>query len=396
MNPFLAGPTEFRSVFVDAPVAMALVGIGRDNAGRYLAVNTMFCEQLQRTEAELLTLTVGEVTHPDDIAATHAAMIAFAQNADDRYAITKRHVRADGSSLWVEATATLVRDEDGTVRYAVAHVVDIDERMKATELVRERDLEVARLGALESQHRLELELQHARRMESLGRIAAGVAHDFNNLLGVIFNFLAVVRTQVADNGPVLEDLDHIRTAAESAANITRRLMLFGRQDETPSAEIDVNAAIHEVVVLLRAAADHCTIVENPEPLGAMVVIERGEFEQVLLNLLMNALDVTSPGGCVAIATRVVSEGALNSVEISVIDSGRGMSAEDQQLAFEPFYTTKPPSEGTGLGLSTVAGIVQRAKGTVAIESELGGGTTVVVKLPLAGDIARPQALKAAG
>ena len=382
-GPF-AGPADFRAAFLDAPVAMALVGMRREDAGRYLAVNRMFCEQLLRTEAELLAMTVNDVTYAGDAEHTDAAMRLFTTDGTGRYDITKRHVRSDGTLLWVEATATFVRDADGVARYAVAHVVNVDERMQAFAAIQERDAEVARLTALETHQRLELELQDARRMESLGRIAAGVAHDFNNLVGVILNFATVAKAQSRANAALLEDLDHICEAAESAATISRRLLQFANVGNDERSQIDVVPLIQPVVDLVRVSAPHCEFEVSVACVSALVEISHHEFEQAFLNVLLNARDSITGTGRIAIDVRTGVGVSLDEcLDISITDNGCGMVAEDRDRAFEPFFTTKPPTEGTGLGLAVVLGIVQSVGGAVMLESVPSKGTVVRLRLPCA-------------
>ena len=240
-------------------------------------------------------------------------------------------------------------------------------------------------------HRLEAELDQARRLESLGRLSAGVAHDFNNLIGVILNHASVVaKTARRRPTPASHDVARIQRAAEQAADVTRKLLIFGRGDGVAPVVFDLNDLVEEVTELvgrsfqddvnvrLRLSADHCPI-----------RVDRGQIEQLVTNLLVNARDALVDGGTVIVsthidlsATQADSDAPVQRVVLTVADDGVGMPPDALQRVFEPFFTTKPAGQGTGLGLATVHTIATRAGGQVAIKSEETVGTTVCVRLPI--------------
>jgi CheY-like chemotaxis protein len=222
----------------------------------------------------------------------------------------------------------------------------------------------------------------AQRLESLGHLAGGIAHDFNNLLGVIINYATLVARQVSD--PVVSaDVAEIRAAAERGAGLTRQLLTFARRDVVHPEQLDVSSVVHSMASLFeRTLGEH---IDLRLDLGAQPVValcDRTQFEQILLNLAINARDAMTEGGVLGISVRCAEPG-VSPVLLTVTDGGHGMSAEVLAHAFEPFFTTKPRGHGTGLGLASVYGIVTQNGGQISLESVPGEGTTVTVRLPSA-------------
>jgi signal transduction histidine kinase/CheY-like chemotaxis protein len=242
--------------------------------------------------------------------------------------------------------------------------------------------------------RLEHQLAQSQRLEGLGQLAGGVAHDFNNLLAVILNYTEFVRDALPDDSAVREDLEEIRRAAERAAGLTRRLLIFARREDTKPEVLDLNGVVAGLEALLRRTiGEHIELVTVLAPDLPSVAADHGQLDQVLINLAINARDAMPAGGRIVIETAqaVVDEEYARSephvvpgryVRITVSDTGEGMSPEVAARALEPFFTTKPPGQGTGLGLATVYGIVTKAGGNVRIYSEQGHGTLVAVQLPV--------------
>jgi signal transduction histidine kinase/CheY-like chemotaxis protein len=253
----------------------------------------------------------------------------------------------------------------------------------------------------EQARELTARLDRSQRMESLGQLAGGVAHDFNNLLAVILNYTEFVRDALPGDSPVREDLEEVRRAAERAADLTRQLLIFARREVMKLELLDVNAVVAGLEGMLRRTiGEHIeltTALAGPLP---AVRADRGQLDQVLMNLALNARDAMPAGGRMVIETADVTlddecasfePGVVPGryVRLTVSDTGEGMSAEVAARALEPFFTTKPAGRGTGLGLATVYGIVTRVGGTVRIYSEVGHGTLVAVQLPVADGVAGP-------
>ncbi|MCU1364618.1 MAG: sensor hybrid histidine kinase [Ilumatobacteraceae bacterium] len=242
-------------------------------------------------------------------------------------------------------------------------------------------------------------------LEGFGRFAGGVAHDVNNLLGVILNYTALVLMQTTTDA-ARDDVEQIRAAAERAVGVTQQLLTLGGQDcATDAEQLDLNVSITKISRLLAGSLRAgVNVVVHANAVPALVHADGGKIDQVLVNLILNARDAMPDGGTVTIETRVVEldeqempnaeSRAASYVELSVSDTGHGMSPHTSAQAFEPFYTTKP--EGRGLGLATVERIVTEAGGAVTVSSIEGLGTTFSVYLPWAGSAPAMSAASGTG
>jgi signal transduction histidine kinase len=226
-------------------------------------------------------------------------------------------------------------------------------------------------------------LAHAQKMEALGLLAGGVAHDFNNQLHVIRNSLEILERQDPRSGD-RRYLEMIRRSADRAAALTHQLLAFARRQPIEPQPLDANELVTQVAELLRHALGEQITVETVLGRGvASVAADAGQLETALLNLAINARDAMAQAGQVTIETANVTldESTRAYVMIAVSDTGKGMPPEVAARACEPFFTTKEPGQGTGLGLSQVAGFAQQAGGRVRISSTPGQGTTVRLYLP---------------
>jgi signal transduction histidine kinase/CheY-like chemotaxis protein len=242
--------------------------------------------------------------------------------------------------------------------------------------------------------RLEHELRHAQKMEAVGRLAGGVAHDFNNLLTAILGHADLLLGRL-DAVPARQGLEEIRKAAERAGGLTSQLLAFSRKQILQPKVVDLNDVVSGMGGLLgRLLGERIELAITPASVPARVVVDRGQIEQVVANLVINARDAMPSGGRIDVETELVEGEAL----LRVRDCGTGMDEQTLARAFEPFYTTKPAGSGTGLGLATVHGIVEQSGGRIALESHVGVGTTVEVVLPEAtapGDDEAPDEASAA-
>ena len=256
---------------------------------------------------------------------------------------------------------------------------------------------------------LERQFQQAQKMEAMGLLAAGVAHDFNNLLTVISGYCQLAQSRVQPGHAVLRDLEEVAKAGDRAANLTRQLLAFSRQQVLEPRILDLNEVIEDVEKMLRRllGADVELRFRPAKDLG-LVRADAGQIEQVLLNLIVNARDAMQDGGRIAIETENVEiNGAADLpsgsyVLLTVADTGCGMDAKTASRIFEPFFTTKEMGKGTGLGLSTVHGIVKQSGGHIAVQSEPGHGTKFRIhfpRVPAAQEVSKsaaPQAAPARG
>jgi two-component system, cell cycle sensor histidine kinase and response regulator CckA len=258
-----------------------------------------------------------------------------------------------------------------------------------------------RRRAREEKEALEAALQRSQRMESLGQLAGGVAHDFNNLLAVILNYAEFVGEEIGSEHTAASDVAEIVRATQRAADLTRQLLVFSRHDHLRLEAVDVNRVALDTQRLLdRTLGEDVELVVVPAEEPVHVLADRGQLEQVLMNLVLNARDAMPRGGRVTVtieeralcAQEAVPRGlhAGRYVRVDVADDGEGMSRETAERAFDPFFTTKPKGRGTGLGLATVYGIVTGSDGHIEIESHIQEGTTITMHLPSA-DAEKPAA-----
>ena len=240
---------------------------------------------------------------------------------------------------------------------------------------------------------LEEQLRQAQKMEAIGQLAGGIAHDFNNLLTAILGYSELLREQLTGAPDALADLEEITKAGKRAASLTQQLLAFSRKQLLEPQVLDLNKVVADIEKMLRRIiGEDVRLVTAPSPSSATVRADRSQIDQVLLNLAVNARDAMPRGGTLTLRTgfsappdAVVPHGVPSPpdgwVSLVISDTGSGIPPEVQARMFEPFFTTKGLGKGTGLGLSTVFGIVTQSGGYIAVNSQLGQGTTFSIYLP---------------
>jgi PAS domain S-box-containing protein len=355
-------------------------------------------------EEQLGLAWLDRVVHPQDRERVRERWMAAVQGRDD-YDLELRIRRADGQYRWFKARATPVRDEGRTVRW-FGTCTDITDIVEARETLRRSRKELERLVAertsslaaandrltaeIAERQRTEEELLQAQKLEAVGQLTSGVAHDFNNLLtGVLGNLELLERRLKSEES--LRRLRAARLAAERGARLTHQLLAFSRKQRLAPTPLDLNRLVGEASDMLFRTIGITVRVETVLTEGLWpALVDPTQIELVLLNLAINARDAMPGGGRLTIRTANVSRSGAprdlapgDYVLISVSDTGEGMSEEVLRRAVEPFFTTKEPGKGSGLGLSMVHGVATQSGGGLHIDSRLGRGTTVNVYLPRA-------------
>lgn len=251
----------------------------------------------------------------------------------------------------------------------------------------------SRRRAEADREKLELQLRQAQKMDAIGRLAGGVAHDFNNMLGVILGFTDMAVEELPEDHPAVRDLRQVQAAGRHSADLTRQLLAFARKQTIVPEVLNLNNAVESILKMLgRLIGEDIELIWRPGPDLWPVHMDPTQVDQVLANLAVNARDAIQGVGRLVIETERVGLDADycdqhpgcapgDYILLSVSDSGCGMAHEVQSQIFEPFFTTKPLGSGTGLGLSTVYGIVKQNKGFISVYSEPGQGSTFQIYLP---------------
>ena len=297
--------------------------------------------------------------HPDDRSRAIEFLDAVARDRMPAEPVEWRMRAADGTWMEVETIATGQLD-DPDVQGIVLNSRNVTERK-----------------------RLEAQLRQSQRLESVGQLAGGIAHDFNNFLSVIRGYARFLIEGMDEEEALRSDAVEIERAAERAARLTSQLLVFSRHEVVPHRVVDVAEVLSGLTSLLaRTIGENIELRTEVERPLRRVEADPTQIEQVLVNLAVNARDAMPSGGELHIELSNVDDAdGGHAVRLAVRDTGAGMTPDVVERAFEPFYSTKPKGEGTGLGLATVYGFVTRTGGKIEIDSTPGAGTTIEVLLP---------------
>ncbi|MBN1419660.1 MAG: PAS domain S-box protein [Planctomycetes bacterium] len=366
---------RYRRLFETAGEGIFII----DTRGIYRDANPAGCRMCGYSREELIGRHISMLLFPEERERYLANAEAGIREGREFPAMRLR--RKDGSEVMIEMSVRSF--EAGGETLAMGIKRDLTERLRAAEV----------------QERFVAAIDRARKLESLGRLAGGVAHDFNNLLASIMASASVLQAKLPGPDAGGEDVEAILAAADRAAALTRQLLAFSRQQVLAREVFDLNGSIrHLDLVLRRVLPDRIALDLRLAPEPCPIEADRSQISQVLMNLVVNARDAIEAEGEIAISTESIEFGDIQPgnigpgryVRLSVSDTGKGIEAGDRERIFEPFFTTKPRGQGTGLGLSTVYGIVDQHGGRIEVESESGRGTTFRVDLrrtdrPVPGD-----------
>ncbi len=378
--------TRFRRLWESGMVGIAIA----EPAGRYVDANDAMLEMVGYTRDDLAAgkLRSADMTPPEWQHTTATATAELERSGSAR-PWEKEYIRKDGSRVPV-----LVGVASLSAARRINLVIDLSPLKHAEE---------DRRRAESALHLTESQLRQAQKMEAIGRLAGGVAHDFNNLLSVILSYSQFVLEALKPGDPMRDDLDEICKAGVRAAEVTAQLLTFSRQQVIETKIVDLNDVLTGMDKMLRRVlGEDVELVSVARQALALVEVDRSSFEQVLMNLAVNARDAMPTGGRLTIETDdVVLDAAFARehvgvqtgphVRLAVSDTGAGMDSATQAHIFEPFFTTKEVGKGTGLGLSTVFGIVHQSGGTIWVRSEPGKGASFTIYVPrAAGEVGRDQ------
>jgi PAS domain S-box-containing protein len=359
---------RFRRVFEEGPLGLALVG--KDY--RFLRVNYTLCQMLRYDETELVQMSFVDLTYPDDARTDVELTDQLFRGEIPYFRMQKRYLKKNGEIIWINLTASVIRDRHGEPLYGIGMIEDI------TEAKRNQEEAVLR-----------------QKLESVGTLAGGIAHDFNNLLGAVQAQAELATTELDAGSSCKEELKTIGEVAARGSEIVRQLMIYSGKETEDVGLVDLSNIVDEMLTLLKVSVTKRAVIETHLDRDLPPILaSAAQLRQIVLNLITNASDaigdldgvirvitrrVILNGGSAAASFRSLANGDY--VQLEVSDSGRGMSTETQSKVFDPFFTTKSP--GHGIGLAVVQGIVRSLGGAIHLRSELDEGTTFEILLPSA-------------
>ncbi len=340
---------KYKALYEENPLMVFTL----DDSGVILDVNNTGAAQLGYRPEELFGKPVFNVFVPEDRDFILQQAKDCLQNPNQVFEWEARKQTKQGRVIWVKETARQLQDTSGkTILLIVCE--DITDKKEMQE-------------RLAQQHKL----------ESMGRLAGGIAHDFNNLLGIILGFAERAQSSLSYNDPAKKDIAQIIGATNRASSITKQLLAFAARKKTELMAININSVIENAVpVLKEAIKDSVNLKLLLDPQVTGVMLDEAKLEQILLNMTINADDAMPNGGILTIKTFLSD----HSVALEISDTGIGMTPDVKSKLFEPFFSTKEPGHGTGLGLATCYGIIEQAGGLITVQSQPGEGSVFTILL----------------
>jgi hypothetical protein len=358
---------QYRLLFQASPHPMWVFD---NNTLRFLAVNNAAIRHYGYAAKEFFSMSVADIRPSQDVERfLQSVERQRDEHSVESYAELWKHKKRDGTVIDVEVSSQPIRFRGIDAQLALAH--DVTDRLT-----------------------LEREFRQAQKMEAIGRLAGGVAHDFNNLLMVISGFTQMIAEQADTNEKVGKYVPQVLTAVQRATALTRQLLAFSRKQIQDLRVLDLNNVLTDFCKMLPSLiGEDVEMRFRPSSQECAVKSDKGQIEQVVMNLVVNARDAMPEGGVLTIETERINLDATyfqkhkaevkpgEYIMLAITDTGMGMTASVQSHLFEPFFTTKEVGKGTGLGLSTIYGIVKQCNGYVWVYSEVGKGTTFKVFFP---------------
>jgi PAS domain S-box-containing protein len=368
-DTLLENEQELRASFEQAAVGMAHVSPD----GHWLRVNQKLCDIVGYTQDELYQLTFQDITHPDDLLTDMDLQEKLLAGKIPMYALEKRYVRKDGSSIWINLTVSLVRNKAGSPKYLIKLAEDITDRKNAEAALRAKTDEIQTMTQ---------QLWQTAKLATMGELAASVAHELNNPLAILSLRIESLLASVPETAPEQAELNVMEQEVDRMASLVSNLLQFSRSGQRQVSTLDIRDEIEKTLELIHNHLAHRNITvyrEFASPL-AMIHADRQQLRQLFLNLFSNASDAMPNGGDLTIL--VQPDGRKPQIRVVVRDTGVGISAEHLPKILDPFYTTKPEGKGTGLGLAICRRIVEEHKGTLHVYSSgVGQGAEFQITFP---------------
>ena len=352
-----------RSLFEHSPIGLALCRLN----GELVDVNSVYANIIGRSIEDTLKLSYWDIT-PKKYENDEMQQIEDLESTGSYGPYEKEYIHKDGHLVPVRLTG-MYHEENGEL-FILSSVEDITEKKQ-----------------------IEESLRRSQKMDAIGQLTGGIAHDFNNILAIILGNIDLLNFHISNNVKASQRIDLIKKATLRAADLTRQLLSFSRKHDREMLPCNINLILSGIEKLIsRTVTAQVELNQNLSNELWHVEIDSGDFEDVILNLTLNARDAMPNGGRLSIETsnRILDSDycAINPdvtpgeyVLFSISDTGTGISKEEQEHIFEPFFTTKPDGKGTGLGLAMVFGFVKRCSGHIRVISEVGKGTTIEIYLP---------------
>ena len=346
---------RYRTLVENAPEAIVVLDV---DSFRFVDVNANACLLFGVTRDELLTREPIELSpekQPDGRPSGEAAH-EYIRRALDGETPAFEWIHCSDSGAEIRCEVRLVRLPAKGRRLVRGSIID-----------------------LTGQDQLERQLQQFQKLDTLGQMAGGIAHDFNNILTVISSSAEMLLLDLDPGSELRADVQAIQDASRRGAHLTQQILSFARGRQPKREPLDLNSVVqHTVAMLRRLMGANVSLVEQLDPSAVTILGDRGQVEQILVNLLLNARDAVKVAGTVTVSTRRLPD---ESIAMGVADNGVGIPEDVRAKIFEPFFTTKPPGQGTGLGLATVSALLHSHGANIGVTSRVGAGTTFEVVFP---------------
>jgi len=357
-----------------SPVGICTV----DPLGNFVTTNLAYEQMVGYAKEELRGLSFFDVTHPDDRPNNKKLFQDMFSLKTTDFFVEKRYIRKDGTNIDVAVHASGIMDAEGNARFGTAFVNDITERKRSEQ----------------EKKKLQAQLIQAQKMESIGNLAGGIAHDFNNILSSVIGFTELSLDEVEKGTHIEDNLQEVYTAGKRAKDLVRQILAFARQSEEKLKPIRVDTIATEVLKFIRSSIPTTIEIKQNIESDSLIMGNATQVHQILMNLFTNSAHAMEDKGGIlefslkdVVMDRGVNREKLdlkpgNYVEIKVSDTGLGIAPEIIGSIFEPYFTTKCPGEGTGMGLAMVNGIIESYGGKISVNSKPGQGTLFVIYLPV--------------